>query len=167
MPFLNISIPITNSETEEINTASVCESTGLAKKQTYIGILFTIRTTYASTLTGGSQWCFASKGVNVSSGSVSYRPRKVWVLPQCTVTLTMASPFRKIDEYLLYILAVALQGPSSRKYDLLFNQGALSINQHRSRKYVSVYDFLWRLYSPCVLLLSNFLIMGHLGGSAS
>lgn len=54
MLFLNISFPITNAETEEINAEQACEPVGLTGKQTQVGIPLLTRSLHASTLTGGS-----------------------------------------------------------------------------------------------------------------
>lgn len=48
-------------------------------------------------------------------------------LPQQMVT----SSLKIVGKYLLCIFAVVFQGPSLRGYDLLINQGVLSVNQHR------------------------------------
>ena len=104
MPLLSISILSIKSE-----TVQVCEPTGLTKKQTYVGISFTIRSPYASTLTGRHNGVLHPK-VSMSVQTLSYRAKKVWVFPQCAVTLTQRIKFffKNIGEYLPYILVVVL-----------------------------------------------------------
>lgn len=57
---------------------------------------------------------------------------------------------KKIGEYLPSILVAVLQGSSSRKYDLLYNQGALSRNKHKSRNYEHPWFSTEAIFTICL-----------------
>lgn len=68
------------------------------------------------------------------------------------------SLLKRLEEYLLCILIIALQGPSQGDKVFVLDQKALSVNQHRSGNCMNIRDFsLRQRISPSALLVSRFL----------